>query len=282
MKPTTSKPVGPTTVKPTGPTTAKPTASCDCGNAVRKNKIVNGVETEANEYPWHIGLTNGPGWGAYCGGSIISKKDILTAAHCTDGQKAEDIYILVGAHDQSQMSASDHKRVCKITEHSNYDGSTFNNDFAILTLCDPLEFSEKIAPVCMPPSNGQGVEYEGVDSIVSGWGTTSSGGSISYVLLETTVKTMTNQQCYSDPYKYYQSQIQDAMICAANPNTDSCQGDSGGPLITKEASTGRYTQTGVVSWGRGCALADYPGVYARVTKAVDWIKANTEEGVCSA
>merc|ERR1719187_2407913 len=99
---------------------------------------------------------------------------------------------------------------------------------------------------------------------------------------ETTVKTMTNEQCSSSPYQYGSSELTYYMMCAANPSTDSCQGDSGGPLVTKDDATGKYIQTGVVSWGNGCALAQYPGVYARVSKFVDWMKWKASEDLCSA
>merc|ERR1719320_201349 len=79
-----------------------------------------------------------------------------------------------------------------------------------------------------------------------------------------------------DEYGYGQGQITDQMLCAniQGGGKDSCQGDSGGPLVT--ANPDLYEVIGVVSFGVGCALADYPGVYARVSKQLEWIGANTE------
>merc|ERR1711970_1187044 len=282
---TTGPTVAPTiapTVAPTIAPTIAPT-SCDCGNANKMSKIVNGVETLANEYPWQVGLTSSSQYYTVCGGAIISKKDILTAAHCVPGKAPGDLVVLVGAHNQNQASASDYKTVCAIHSHADYNSTTYDNDIAILTLCSELTFSQKVAPVCTPSVQSSGTIYEGLDHVVSGWGATSSGGASSpTALLETTVKTMSNVMCTTTPYDYSSSAITSNMMCAANPGTDSCQGDSGGPLVTKDITTGKYTQTGVVSFGIGCAQANYPGVYARVTQYVDWMASKASGDICKA
>jgi len=90
-----------------------------------------------------------------------------------------------------------------------------------------------------------------------------------------------NAECsnsYSDISNFY---IFDTHICAGDSGKDSCGGDGGGPLFTWE--NGRWTQIGVVSTGNGCGLPDYPGVYARVTKAKAWIQniaSGTEDSDC--
>ena len=51
------------------------------------------------------------------------------------------------------------------------------------------------------------------------------------------------------------------MLAAGEEGRDTCQGDSGGPIFVKEADTGRVSQIGITSFGTGCGLSDFPGVY---------------------
>ena len=95
------------------------------------------------------------------------------------------------------------------------------------------------------------------------------GGSSPNTCQFVRVPAITNAACNND----YGGSITDSMICAGYPGVggkDACQGDSGGPFVCNDG--GKAVIAGVVSWGNGCALADYPGVYARTTYFLDWIK----------
>jgi len=267
-----------TTKRPTT-TTTTPTPSCKCGVPNRVTKIVGGETTEENEYPWQVGITFSSTGSPFCGGSIVSSKTIVTAAHCIKPYVNYNMYALVAEHDLTKSDGEKYIKVCNKDYHSSYNDQTFDYDYAVLTLCEELEWAKDIAPVCLPETSGQGTQYENIDSVISGWGTTTAGGSTSNILLEITVKSLSNSGCCSGDYQYPCSMITDRMICGAASGKDACQGDSGGPFIAKEGSS--YTLTGIVSWGYGCAKPNYPGVYARVTNQLDWIKTRIEGTTCS-
>ena len=98
------------------------------------------------------------------------------------------------------------------------------------------------------------------------------GGHFPNMLHYVRVPTITNSECES----LYEGRfvITDSMLCAGYPDggKDSCKGDSGGPFVCND--NGKAVIAGVVSFGDGCALPKKPGVYARVTKILDWIKNN--------
>jgi len=296
-----------TTTTTTTPETATP-SSCKCGmrkknSAVRRGRrlqgkercfkdketgnnkcrIVGGTQAVSNEFPWQVGIKMNGGKHPFCGGSILSKRTILTAHHCTEYLSVSSMKVVVGDHDTKNADGEIEYAVESKLEYSKvFDKSTFANDFAILYLEKDLVFGDNVAPVCLPSKENDDA-YDNVVATVTGWGTTYEDGPVEQILQKVDVETMTNEVCY-DKYKIGTKwKIQDNMICAARNGKDACQGDSGGPLITKETgSEDYYSLIGIVSWGEGCARPEYPGVYARVTKALQWIKDNMKGETCDA
>jgi len=216
----------------------------------------------------------------FCGATVISDEWILTASHCVDGTAASDIQMLLGEHDYWDSDEPVRMDISEIIMHPEYNSQTVDQDFALLRMANKIDWAANpnIRPACLP-EYGSG-DYDQWMSTVTGWGTTSSGGSTSNVLLEVDVKVISNSECNAA-----YGGITDNMLCAAdasgNGGSDACQGDSGGPLVSCGADGNcgttpgqNYELIGVVSFGIGCAEADFPGVYARTTAALDWIYTN--------
>merc|ERR1712183_366659 len=170
--------------------------------------------------------------------------------------------------------------ITEIINHPDYDSNSVDRDFALLRMANPIDWAANpnIRPACLPEYTAG--DYDQWMSTVTGWGTTSSGGPTSNVLLEVDVQAISNSDCNA-PY----GGITDNMLCAqdasGNGGSDACQGDSGGPLVSCGADGNcgttpgqNYELIGVVSFGIGCAEKDFPGVYARTTAALDWIYTN--------
>jgi len=214
-------------------------------------------------------LPDGRPW---CGGSLISSTTVLTAAHC----KYQGLDAVVGEHDSSRP---DGERRIDIKRWENHPGDVSGpniKDFAIATLAEPVTFSDTIYPICLP--TGRAASYENRMSTVSGWGTLFSGGPGSNILQKVEVRTMSNSACRNTGYS--NSEITNDMMCASASGKDSCQGDSGGPLVIKKSGANYFEQAGVVSWGKGCAVSTYPGVYARVTHELRWIRSKMTGATC--
>jgi len=254
--------------------------SCECG-VTKNQRIVNGVEAEPGRWPWMVTLEDGGSY--YCGGSIISSRYVLTAAHCISF-KGQKVFVVIGDHDKLDDSEAVTERIKgRAIPHKDYDPNTMDNDVAVIRLNKEIIFSSwpgTVSPVCL--ARKKDGDYPDTDVTATGWGTLWSGGPQASLLMEVSLRTITNTQCGED-YGYSKSDITDSMLCTVMPGKDACQGDSGGPLVTMDQERGRYVQLGVVSWGLGCAEKDYPGVFARVTRLERWIlnKARKSGKFCS-
>ncbi|GAA4026900.1 serine protease [Allokutzneria multivorans] len=219
-------------------------------NGDPQTQIVGGTRASISQYPWTVFLTNTSGF-QFCGGTLVSKTKVVTAAHCVKGTAASAVRVVSGREDK-QSTAGTVTNVSKVWVHPSYTTATAGYDVAVLTLANAV--NSAVLPLATPQDTA--LYAAGTNSTVLGWGTTSSGGSASRYLLKVDVPVTSDATCKT-AYPQYSNT---SMVCAGIPagGKDSCQGDSGGPMV----AGGKLI--GVVSWGRGCALPNYPGVYARV------------------
>jgi len=243
-------------------------ADVQCGYAPMADRIYGGSEVSPNSLPWQV-FVNADGF--MCGGSIISRNYVLTAAHCTNGRPRDKITVFVSAH--FLWTGTEYSAI-EIIEHPSYESTTYYADIALIKIESPLEWSSHVAPICIP----QSAATVGAECTASGWGKLENGLT-STVLMEVTVPILANDNCGLLSSRY--DAITDNMLCAGFPLTggkDSCQGDSGGPLSCPgNAGPGRSVLHGIVSWGFGCADRNFPGVYTRVTSFTEWIRQTMDE-----
>ncbi|KAL0831995.1 hypothetical protein ABMA28_001495 [Loxostege sticticalis] len=252
----------------------KRSCSCRCGERNEASRIVGGVETAVNEFPWVVRLSYFKKF--YCGGMLINDRYVLTAAHCVKSFNWFMIKVTLGEHDRCNATRQPVTRfVVEMVIH-NFTYTTFKDDIALLKLNEPVTITDTVKPICLPRDDEQ--TYEGVKAIATGWGSVSEQKNHSCRLMEVEVPVLSNKVCKTT--KYLPSMIADTMLCAGyllEGGKDTCQGDSGGPLCAERRDK-QYELLGVVSWGVGCGRPGYPGVYTRVNQYLDWIRQNTRQG----
>jgi trypsin len=220
--------------------------------------IVGGTRASIADYPYAIFLTDPSGF-QFCGGTLVATNKVVTAAHCTDGRSPSSTRVVWNREDKFS-SAGKVAKVSGIWIHPNYTGYVRGYDVSVLTLGTDLP-----GPY-LPLARDQALYAPDTVATILGWGTTGSGGEDSRYLLKATVPVSSDAACRT---AYGTSYMPNAMVCAgyAKGGVDTCQGDSGGPLIAGGQLIGD------TSWGHGCALAGYPGVYGRIASYYDVLTA---------
>jgi len=221
-------------------------------------QIVGGVQAPPGLQPFLVGLLQASvptDYNAqFCGGTLYNERYVITAAHCVDYiTSTSSVAILVGTQTLSTTGQGRRIGVSSITIDPKWNPNTFNFDVAVIRLATAVT---DIPFAQLAPRNTEPVA--GAQSTVSGWGTTSSGGSSPSQLRTVVVPNVARSTC--NGVNWYNGQILLSMFCAGETGKDSCQGDSGGPIT----SIDNTTLIGIVSWGTGCAQALKPGVYARI------------------
>ncbi|XP_026745213.1 trypsin beta-like [Trichoplusia ni] len=225
-------------------------------------QIIGGRPTSVNRHPYQVSMVlNG---NSFCGGFIVSREYVLTAAHCVQNTSPSAIRLRVGS--TRRDSGGRIVRVANITVHPQYGRPQFDNDIAALRLVRPLTFNANIRPIRLPQPR-QAVPL--VRLTVTGWGLTAPGGRrIPRTMMEANVPVVPHWLCRLS----YGDALTGNMFCGGHfliGGVSSCQGDSGGPAVF------RGTAFGVVSFARGCALPLSPTVFTNLASLRNWITDNT-------
>ncbi|XP_046385988.1 transmembrane protease serine 9-like isoform X2 [Ischnura elegans] len=271
-----------------------------CGRADPKPSflIANAQETERGEWPWHAAIydVSKRNLEYICGGSLIGKKMILTAAHCVSERKgAQDFAVAPEARLVSlgkfllniQEGDVQTRKVEKIYIHSEYSKSTSQADIAILVLTIPVEFTEFVKPVCLWNGNQPYLsEIEGKDGAVVGWGK-DENGELSESLKMAKMPVVSQQTCIWSNPQFFSRYTSDRTFCAGYRNeTSACNGDSGGGMFFPKTVPGKkdtyilpvtWTLRGIVSlsvlkeFERTCDTKQYV-IFTDTAKFYHWIK----------
>ncbi|KAH8324038.1 hypothetical protein KR074_008619 [Drosophila pseudoananassae] len=200
----------------------------------------------------------------FCGGAIISKDVILTAAHCLflSSWKLNPSDIVVVAGTPKRMRKTSATQVMKakyIIAHSQYGSLSYAYDIGVVILEGKLYFNAYVASIevtQLPPRVGK-------QCTTLGWGAVINYGPVPNEIVNVNLVIQSRDKC--DAYGY---SFQGGMLCVSNPSyddSDSCEGDSGGPLICD----GKVY--GIVSFGTGCGEPRFPGIYTDVYSYLGWI-----------
>ncbi|WP_028023735.1 S1 family peptidase [Enterovibrio calviensis] len=263
---------------------------------IKQPLIVGGSYAPISEAPWQVFLVIDDGVSPnqnVCGGLIIADEYVLTAAHCVSGHSSSDITVYAGIDDlDDARDASNGITLSNLVVNPNYDSSNFTADIALLTLSKSLPSNAK--PIDLLGTSGQidlDAEFSAGKSnnlYVSGWGATTTGGSVSNYLRRTLLTGVTDQQCsWNYTNNVFSQFLADATICANQTvTTGVCSGDSGGALIWQDPSFASdadfgYRAVGIVSFSSrelGCANTQSEDGFTQISNYFDWISDNIDGG----
>jgi hypothetical protein len=244
---------------------AAPAAAWDVGK-----DVVGGTPAGATDAPWQVLLRVADGADVYqCGGSILDRTHVVTAAHCVElagGFAAPaDVHVYAGTTDRTALGTpAQAPAVAEVFVHPGYAFPAY--DAAVLRLATELTYGPTVQPVALASAADDAALTTATPLLLSGWGGTvqlppgaeADWSMTSDALQKATITPATGCATYFD-------WDPSAMLCAGQAGTDACQGDSGGPLVLDPAGTPRLV--GIVSGGIGCAYPGYPGIYTRVASA---------------
>ncbi|XP_058129573.1 polyserase-2-like [Anopheles ziemanni] len=266
----------------------------ECGKrlAQREGLVKGGYPTRPGDWPWHVALyqrgVNSAGFEYACGGSIVHKFLVLTAAHCVTYAASrrkiptEDLLLKLGRFNLSN-EVEEHAEEFNVIEtvvHVGFRPTTFENDIAILRVEVPIIFNDFIQPACLWKRDDGFVlpNVQDQTGTVVGWGLTD-GNVHGSVLNEARMPVVDSLTCLASDRAFFGQLLYAKAYCAGFKNgTGVCNGDSGGGMYFQFQN--RWYLKGLVSFSNTisttgiCNLKEYIG-FTDASQYIDWLYENT-------
>ncbi|CAL8354913.1 elastase-1 [Gadus morhua] len=235
-----------------------------------EGRVVGGEVARAHSWPWQISLQYKSGSSFYhtCGGTLIRKGWVMTAAHCVDSSRTWRV--VLGDHNINVHEGSEqYMSVSRVHIHPNWNSNSVAGgwDIALLRLTSDAVLNNNVQLGSLPPT-GQILPNRN-PCYITGWGRTKTGGQISAELKQATLPSVDHRTCTSS--SWWGSTVKESMVCAGGASESGCQGDSGGPLNCSVG--GRWVVHGVTSFvsSAGCNAIRKPTVFTRVSSYIGWM-----------
>lgn len=133
------------------------------------SRVINGIQARPHSWPWTVSIQLRKKNFHFCGGSLITNRHILTAAHCFLNISANSLKVVVGVHSlNSSIALKNSFRISNIKIYPKYNPVNTLNDIAILKLTKKISFSKKVSPICLPVSKNIKLLYNKT-VITVGW-----------------------------------------------------------------------------------------------------------------
>ncbi|XP_055587256.1 CLIP domain-containing serine protease B15-like [Uranotaenia lowii] len=254
----------------------------DCGlRKLRTTLLIHGGrETKIANWPWHTAIYHRKDatFEYKCGGTILAKNIILTAAHCVRLPEgiisSERLAVQVGRNrlNETDERAKEHEADA-ILVHENFRTDKVQDDIALIRLATDIEFNDYVQPVCLWDKGDDRLFLRENKGSIVGFGATGKAG-FSVALNEAEIPVVDNQVCIESNREAFAFTLTSNMFCGGRRDgVNACNGDSGGGMFFLYGD--RYFVRGVVSFSPSlsngqCDPYEYV-VFTDVARYVQWI-----------
>nr|QHB21590.1 venom S1 protease with CUB domain 13 [Platymeris rhadamanthus] len=245
--------------------------TCECGSANKPApaRILHGDYVSPHEFPWMAGLLKSEqALQTFCGGTIITRRHVISASHCT--LKTVATHVVVGTDHMAKREGGKIYPVEKIINHDNENKSEFapSKDISVLIMAEEIQFGHNVGAACLPTRDPNLLNQP---VVTMGWGGIAFDemGRDYSQLKKAKLRVISMESC--NPVWDGRWTVSPAsQICTWNKRQDVCYGDSGGPVVWLDPETNRYTLVGIPSVCDGCRLQK-PSIHTALHYYYPWL-----------